>query len=242
MRESEMLLDLARMFDHLPGIQFWIKDRQGRFLAANPAFLEHFGFKTFAQLEGRTDFDVSPPYLAKEYVEDDKSVLATGKPVANKMELVREKQGSLHWYATTKIPLRDGRKETWGTAGVTRALNKTEEGYPRIRGLGDVIHYIQENLAKNLTVKDLAAQAGLSVVQFERRFKSLFRETPVKFINRQRIRTACSLLLHTDLSVAEVASRSGFSDQSYFTKRFAAHLRIRPLDYRRKYGASSKPA
>ncbi|MDB5106175.1 MAG: transcriptional regulator, AraC family [Fibrobacteres bacterium] len=231
--------DLARLFDHLPGIQFWIKDKEGRFVDANAAFLDHFGFTSLSQLAGRTDFDVSPPHLAQEYVQDDKSVLTSGKALANKMELVREKHGALHWYATTKVPLRDAERHIWGTAGTTRSLSQIDEGQARIRGLADVVQHIQENLGGDLSVTDLAEQAGLSVVQFERRFKSLFRETPLKFINRQRIRAACGLLLHTDLNVAEVSRRAGFSDQSYFTKRFFAHLRIRPLDYRRKYGPRS---
>jgi transcriptional regulator GlxA family with amidase domain len=79
----------------------------------------------------------------------------------------------------------------------------------------------------------------MSVVQFERRFKRLFRETPLKYVNRIRIRAACQLLLHTALSISDVARRSGFSDPSYFTKRFQAHLRIRPLEYRRKYAPDS---
>ena len=230
-----MLKDLARLFDHVPGLQFWIKDKEGRFLAANPAFLAHFGFASFAQLSGRTDFDVSPLHLAREYALDDKAVLASGKILANKMELVQEKQGALHWYATTKVPLRDARRNIWGTAGATRSLAQLDEGQVRITGLGEVVQYIQEHLDGDLSVAGLASRSGLSVVQFERRFKRLFRETPLKFINRQRIRAACGLLLHTDLSLGEVARRSGFSDQSYFSKRFFAHLRIRPLEYRRTY-------
>ncbi len=233
--EWETLQDLARMFDHLPGVQFWIKDKEGRFVSANPAFLGHFGFTSLSQLAGRTDFDVSPAHLAQEYAQDDKAVLTLGKAMTGKLELVLVK-GSLQWYSTTKIPLRDGRDRICGTAGTTRSLNPRLDGIGVIKGLEDVAHFIQENLGRELSVRELAERAGLSVAQFERRFKGLFRETPLKFINRQRIRIACGLLLHTQLSLGEVSRRAGFSDQSYFTKRFFAHLRIKPLDYRRKYG------
>jgi PAS domain S-box-containing protein len=240
MRDRENPHDMSLLFDHLPGIQFWIKGRDGRFVAANPAFLAHFGFTSFSQLKGKTDLDVSPPHLAEEYVLDDRNVLATGKALENKMELVREKQGGLRWYATTKVPLRDARGAIWGTAGTARRLDVSDEGQSPVHGLGEVVNYIQENLGGTLSVRGLAGQAGLSVVQFERRFKRLFRETPLKYIIRQRIRAACGLLLHTDLSAAEISRRTGFSDQSYFTKRFFAHMRIAPLAYRRKYGPAAR--
>jgi PAS domain S-box-containing protein len=236
------LKDLARLFDHIPGIQFWVKGKDGRFLGANPAFLAHFGFTSVSQLQGKTDFDVSPPHLAQEYVLDDRNVLATGKALENKMELVREMQGSLHWYTTTKIPLKDAGRQVWGTAGTTRALSVHDEGQERIRGLGEVVNFIQENLGGILSVKLLAGRADLSVAQFERRFRKLFRETPLKYINRQRIRAACQLLLHSDLGIAEISRRVGFSDQSYFTKRFFAHLRIRPQAYRRKFAGANRGA
>jgi PAS domain S-box-containing protein len=234
-RELAVLQDLAPLFEHLPGVQFWIKDAQGRFLAANAAFCAHFGLKDFAGLRGKTDYDVSPLHLAREYVQDDQAVLSSGRPQAGKMELVRERDGRLHWYATTKVPLRDGHRKPWGTAGCARRLDAGEAGHPGIRGMREVVDHIQSGLGRRLPVAYLAKLAGISTAQFERRFKSVFRETPARYILRARMRAACQLLLHTDLSVGEVAKRAGFRDQSYFTKRFRAQLRIRPLEYRRKY-------
>jgi PAS domain S-box-containing protein len=240
MHERESYHDVVQLFKHLPGVQFWIKDKDGRFLDANPAFLAHFGFTSLSQLSGRTDFDVSPEHLAREYAQDDKTVLTGGKALNDKLELVAERHGRLQWYSTTKIPLRDERNRVWGTAGITRALHGLDDGASTIQGLGDVARHIQENLGSALSIVELAKRADLSVAQFERRFKVMFRETPLKFINHGRIRIACGLLLHTDLSLGEVSRRSGFADQSYFTKRFRSHLRINPLEYRRKYAGYNR--
>lgn len=241
LKDLGILDQLIPLFARMPGIHFWIKDAEGRFLAANPGFLDHFGLTAFSELKGKTDFDVSPYHLAREYVQDDQSVMESGRIQENKMELVRERDESLHWYATTKIPLRNAKDAPWGTAGFTRRLNPQEAGYSRIQGMDDVVRHIQENHGKTLAIGTLAGLVGLSVVQFERKFKALFRETPLKYINRVRIRVACQLLLHTEFSIAEISSRTGFFDQSYFTKRFRAHLRIRPLEYRRKYGPDRQP-
>ncbi len=240
-RELAALNDLAPIWEHIPGIQFWIKDLQGRFVAANPEFYRHFGFASFAQLRGKTDSDVSPWDLAREYALDDRAVLASGRAQIEKLELVREREGGLHWYATTKTPLRDAQGKAWGTAGYTRKLGMREAGKSNIRGIGTVVEHIQANHAKPLEIPALARLAGLSVAQFERRFKALLRESPVRYLNRVRMRAACQLLLHTDLSVGEISRRAGFADPSYFTKRFQAHLRIRPLEYRRKYAPGIAP-
>ena len=240
-RELAIMKDLSALFEHIPGVQFWIKDAQGRFLAANAAFYGHFGMRSFAEMRGKTDYDVSPGHLAREYVQDDLAVIKAGRPQSAKLELVRQRDGALHWYATTKVPLRDGRRQAWGTAGCTRRVDMTEAGHPGVKGLAEVIDHIRENPGSRLSIAGLARRAGMSVVQFERRFKALFRETPLKYVNRMRIRAACQLLLHTGLSVGEVGRRSGFADASYFTKRFQAHLRIRPMEYRRKYAPAPVP-
>ena len=233
------LRDLAPIFDQIPNLQFWAKDRESRFRACNAGFAAHFGLEGVREIEGRTDFEVSPEPLAREYVQDDKSVLGTGKPIVDKMELVREQDGKLKWYATSKFPLRNAQNLIYGTAGVTRLVNDPMQATPRARGMAEAIHRINTQYGKDWKIPDLAATAGMSVDNFERKFRLLFRATPLKYLNRIRMRAACGLLIHTELSVGDVAKQCGFSDQSYFSKRFFLNFRIRPLEYRRKYRPSA---
>lgn len=235
MREIGRLMELITLFESLPGVQFWIKDSEGRFKTCNKAFAAHFGLRHAKELEGRTDFDVSPHHLAQEYVTDDRQVMASGKPLQEKLELVREKDGSLHWYATSKVPLRDQRGLIQGTAGMTRRIQGVAGATTPDRGVEVAAQAIQNRYGEDLTIPGLAGEAGMSVDQFERKFRAAFRETPLRYLNRIRMRAACQLLIHSDLTIGEIARRCGFSDQSYFAKRFYAHLRIRPLEYRRKY-------
>lgn len=235
MKELGSLKDLARLFEYLPDIQFWIKDAEGRFRSCNKAFAAHFGLSGVREMEGRKDFDLSPDPLALEYVTDDRTVMATGKPIREKLELVREKDGTMYWYATSKVPLRDSRGAVMGTAGFTRRLHGVEEGLTPGRGLERATGLIHNKYGEDLSISGLAEAAGMSVDRFERQFRSAFRETPLKYLNRIRMRAACGLLLHTGIAVGDIARQCGFSDQSYFSKRFYAHLRIRPLEYRKKY-------
>ena len=236
MKELRSLTDIARLFEYLPDTQFWIKDKDSRFLACNRAFMAHFGFSGIRDVEGRTDMDLSPQHLAREYIKDDQAVLTTGKLLEEKMELVREKDDSLNWYATTKTPIRDAAGAIIGTAGFTRKVNRVNEAGALARGMDHVLRKIHTRYAEDLTIPYLAETAGMSVDNFERKFRSMVRETPLKYLNRIRMRAACGLLVHTELRVGEIAQQTGFADQSYFAKRFYAHLRIRPIEYRRKYG------
>lgn len=239
MQELRSLRDLAQLFEYLPEIQFWIKDVEGCFRSCNKAFAAHFGLSGIREMEGRKDVDLSPHPLAHEYVNDDRTVMSTGKPIWEKLELVRERDGTMNWYATSKVPLRDSRGAVMGTAGFTRRLHGVEEGRTPGRGLEKATSLIQNKYGRDLSVSRLAEAAGMSVDRFERQFRAAFRETPLKYLNRVRMRAACGLLLHTDISIGDIARQCGFSDQSYFAKRFFAHLRIRPLEYRRKYAKRS---
>lgn len=236
MRDIVRNRDLLFLFEQVPGIQFWIKDAEGRFQACNRAFAAHFGLPCPEDLEGRTDFDVSPQHLAREYVADDRTVMVSGKPLQEKLELVRERDGSTHWYATCKIPLRDASGAIRGTAGFTRRVQGVEGDATPGRAMERAVRQMQTRYADDLTIAGLAHTAGMSVDRFERRFRAAFRETPIRHLNRIRMRAACQLLIHTELPVGEIARKCGFSDQSYFARRFFAHFRIRPLEYRRKFG------
>lgn len=227
--------DFLDVFEAWPGMQFWIKDRQGRFVLANREFLEHFGMKRMESLVGRTDFDVSPAELAREYVRHDQVVLATGKPVHEQMELVRERDGRYAWYSTTKVPLRNDKGEVWGTAGITRK-SKEVGAPPGTQGdLESAVHAMKERFAEPISIAELAESAGMSLALFERRFRRTFRTTPLRYLNGVRIRAACALLTLTSLPIREVARQCGSADPGYFAKQFHRAKGMSPRDYRIRF-------
>ncbi len=224
--------NIMMLLESIPDIQFWIKDTTGRFILFNTAFLQALGFSLSKELMGKTDFDVSPYPLAKEYVADDEQVISTAKPILNKMELVRSDGGKLLQYSTSKIPLKKQNGEVWGTMGYTRRIAKSNNSLLPIRGINDIARHINNHFDQPLTVKEMAKMANLSVVQFERNFKKAFHVSPNKYLNMIRIKAACRMLSHTSLSIGKISQKTGYNDQSYFTKQFAKQMGTSPKDYR----------
>ena len=86
------------------------------------------------------------------------------------------------------------------------------------------------NYEKISNVK-LAEMTGISVRQFERRFKSVFSTTPHKYALKLRIFKACESLLNKNVTIAELALELGFYDQSAFSNTFKKHVGLSPLQY-----------
>ena len=75
------------IFEHLPEVYFFVKDRAGRMMAASPTILNRLGLKREADLIGATDHELYPAHLADAYTKDDAEVFRTGKPLVNRLEI-----------------------------------------------------------------------------------------------------------------------------------------------------------
>lgn len=95
-----------------------------------------------------------------------------------------------------------------------------------------VTEYIQENLETALALLDLANMLQMSVFHFVRSFKQSTGLPPHQYVLRKRIELAKSLLVHPELSIAEVALRCGFGSQSNFTTAFRRLTNVTPGAYR----------
>lgn len=70
-------------------------------------------------------------------------------------------------------------------------------------------------------------------------FRELLNQTPIEFVNDVRVRSAANLLTATQLPIATIASRTGFSSTSYFTRTFRHIMHITPLRYRNNAACGS---
>lgn len=95
------------------------------------------------------------------------------------------------------------------------------------------LRFIRENPARLMNVNDVARQAGLCRRALELRFQNLLGRSPASEIRRVRIAHAINLLQRTNLSVATVAERSGFSSPEYMASVFRNQLSTTPLHYRK---------
>ena len=94
--------------------------------------------------------------------------------------------------------------------------------------LQQVMEYINEHLHQDVKLIELAAIAQMSPYHFLRLFKQSMGVTPHQYILQRRIEKAKCLLQHGELSIAEVAARVGFCDQSHFTRYFKRIVGVTP--------------
>jgi AraC family transcriptional regulator len=103
---------------------------------------------------------------------------------------------------------------------------------PRGR-LRAIVEYIEENIDANPSLEQMAAVARLSVYHFARQFKAATGLPPYQYVIMRRVERAKQLLqAGTDLSLAEVAARAGFSDQSQFSHHFKRAVGVTPGQFR----------
>ena len=96
------------------------------------------------------------------------------------------------------------------------------------------LEYIEEHLDQDISLEEMAASAGVSKTEVLRCFHKTLQTTPYSYVMEARLSKAADLLAETGLPVGEIASRTGFNQQSYFGKRFKAKTGMTPLEYRRK--------
>lgn len=102
----------------------------------------------------------------------------------------------------------------------TMILNETRRDVSRTSGHSHVIHQIQTAVAHNyyrkLSVAEICAETGLNTEYASKLFKQETGQRLVEYVNCFRIKEAKSLLLESDLSVADIAEMVGFSSENYF--------------------------
>ena len=100
--------------------------------------------------------------------------------------------------------------------------------------LDRAVSYIREHFQEPISMTNLAKRTGMSVRQFNRRFREVFGTNPRTFLIKTRIQAACVELRSTDIPISDIALDFGFSDQSSFTQHFRKHMGITPFRYRKE--------
>lgn len=104
------------------------------------------------------------------------------------------------------------------------------------------ISYIHEHYNEKITLDDLVKLSQMSRSSYINKFKEICKMPPLTYLTKTRISAAEKLLLETDLSVSEIAFRTGFYDASHFTKIFISCYEISPTAFRNlKYQQAENP-
>ncbi len=235
-------LPLVDLFEHLPGVCFWLKDSELRFVTGTQSFVQLCGKLHEDEIMGKTDLDMFPAVLADKFRDDDREVFRTGEQRLNLVELIPGSDGTVDWYSTNKFPVRDAKGKIIGVAGTTRLLRKSGQVLHPYRELAEALDYISQNLGKSIEVRALAKLQRMSISQLERRFKELFQITPAQYIIKVRLTAACRSLATSREGIARIAIETGFYDASHFCRVFAKHMGITPTAYRTAYLQGKVPS
>ena len=107
------------------------------------------------------------------------------------------------------------------------SIREYEGGLPQQK-LKQSIDYIQDNLAREISLNELANELGISRYYFCRLFKQSTGFSPHQYVIQQRVERAKQLLLRGEMSIADVAQVCGFAHQSHLTRHFKRLTGVTP--------------
>ena len=121
------------------------------------------------------------------------------------------------------------RKEIADIKSVSDVDEITDELLDKIR------NYIDENIGKNITVKDVSAFVCVEYKYFSHHFALRYGMRLKQYIRRKRIELTKELIVNTDMNMTTIAEKCGFGTIHYMTRVFKAEENISPTEFRRRF-------
>ncbi|HEY0320622.1 MAG TPA: helix-turn-helix domain-containing protein [Pyrinomonadaceae bacterium] len=110
------------------------------------------------------------------------------------------------------------------------ALESLEKGKPRwLEKAREILHAQSSELP---TLSRLAAEVGVHPIYLARSFRKHYRCTVGEYVRRLRIENACREISVSQKSLSEIATASGFYDQSHFSNAFKRYTGMTPAEFR----------
>jgi AraC-like DNA-binding protein len=97
-----------------------------------------------------------------------------------------------------------------------------------------VIHYMQEQVAHNLSLNQLAAYFKYSPSHFSMRFQKEIGISPIHYFIQLKMQKACQYIVLTNMKLNEISIKLGFDEPAYFSRIFTKIIGISPSAYRKK--------
>jgi AraC-like DNA-binding protein len=91
---------------------------------------------------------------------------------------------------------------------------------------------VKNHIYSTISIQKLAELSGLSMSSFKRDFHAIYQQTPLQYINNQRLQKAKELLEISDLSISQIAYQLGFNDPAYFSRLFKKKFNWSPSSIR----------
>ncbi|WP_349609383.1 helix-turn-helix domain-containing protein [Cupriavidus sp. DF5525] len=230
----DLVLDLALMeqvFDRLPNVLFYVKDKEARYLMVNATLVERSALVSKEDVIGKTAdelFEVT----GSSTLMQDLSVIRSGEPITDVLRLFFSADGHRQWCLSSKFPVRDAEGQIAGLLGISRILPRPDEKHASYKRLLQFLKRLEEPAQPNLRISEIAREVQLSLDTLERLCREVFGLTPKQIMMRMRLDRACRLLETTDASITDIAAECGYADHSAFSRQFKAATLCTPQQYR----------
>ncbi|MDT0304212.1 GlxA family transcriptional regulator [Streptomonospora wellingtoniae] len=177
------------------------------------------------------DIDVDPGVL---YVDNGQILTSAGAAAGLDLclHMIRRDYGSAVAADAARLSVMPLERE----GGQSQFIVHDHAPAPQGSALEPLLAWLQENLAADLTLADIAARAGTSTRTLIRRFREQTGTTPLQWLHRARIRQAQHLLETTRHSVERIGGQVGFGSPTAFRDRFKRTTGVSPHTYRRSFG------
>ena len=96
--------------------------------------------------------------------------------------------------------------------------------------------YLADQMDKHVTVSELSARFYVSQTHMQNAFKGVYGVPVQSYIRILKMQSAAFMLLHTDMTVSEIASRCGYDNSSKFAHAFHKIMGETPMEYRKIHG------
>ncbi|MGK0149645.1 helix-turn-helix domain-containing protein [Pseudomonas putida] len=220
-----------QLFDLLPDVQFFVKDREARYLVVNQTIADHAGVADKRDMIGLTceEIFLNPGVTISK---QDLQLIESGGDVLNALEMCLSSSRQRKWCLSSKYSVRGPRAGDAALVGISRVLPATAERHQSYNVLNAFMNYLKENCGEPILIMEVARQFNFSMDLLERLTRELFGVTPKQILTQLRMEKACLLLESTDMSVAAIVGACGYIDHSAFSRQFKASTHYTPQQYR----------
>ncbi|MEU6116793.1 helix-turn-helix domain-containing protein [Streptomyces sp. NPDC047117] len=182
------------------------------------------------------DIEVDPNVL---YVDNGQFLTSAGAAAGLDMclHMIRRDHGSAVAADAARLSVMPLERE----GGQAQFIVHDRVPAPEGSVLEPVLDWLQDNLARPLTLDDIAGRAGVSTRTLIRRFREQTGTTPLQWLHRARIRRAQHLLETTRQPVERIGREVGFGSPTAFRDRFKRTTGVSPHTYRRTFGGTAGP-
>lgn len=112
-----------------------------------------------------------------------------------------------------------------------RELKKKQKNQARLEL---ILEYVAQNYARQISIREIAGQAGLNAIYFSRFFKEQTGLTFLEYLNAVRLEKIRADLLNTDRSIKDVCEMHGFYNEKVFRRMFRQICGCSPKEYRKR--------